>query len=119
MRYPRRMLTISEDRQGEIEVRGPAIITSQIIGDVTVAKDGELRLMGEVLGNIIVKPSGGLIVLGRVKGKIINEGGAVDIFGFVGQISDCGTTETFLSRGAILGGKRASRPSKLSSFIVD
>ena len=54
------------------------------------------------------------MLLGRVKGEVVNEGGAVDVFGYVGRVSDVGTTETYVSRGAIIGGRRASRPSKLS-----
>jgi hypothetical protein len=41
----------------------------------------------------------------------------VDIFGFVGRVADTGPTEGLVSRGAIIGGKRASVPSRLSVFL--
>jgi cytoskeletal protein CcmA (bactofilin family) len=110
------MRRIEEDVQGPIEITGAVTILSTVTGDVTVAENAELRLTGEVAGSITVRAKGALVLIGRVKGAVVNEGGAVDIFGFVGRASDVGTTETYVSRGAIIGGKRASRPSRLSRF---
>lgn len=84
-------------------------ITTAIVRDIIVAAGGSLRLSGQVQGDVTVLPGGALIMLGRVKGCVINNGGEVDVFGFVGRIEDRGMTDTMLSMGAIVGGKRVPR----------
>ena len=108
---------IEEDKDGPVEVSGRTVLTATITGKLTVLEAAELQLRGEVRGDVVVRRGGALIVTGRIKGAIFNEGGAVDVFGFVGRVEDVGPTQTFVSRGAIIGGKRASRPSKLSTFL--
>ncbi len=111
------MRRIEEDWNGPLEIIDAVAITSIVTGDITVHAGGELTLRGKVTGTITVRPAGSLVLLGQVKGSIVNEGGAVDIFGFVGNVRDVGVTETYVSRGAIVGGKRASRPSRLSVML--
>ncbi|WP_374943843.1 hypothetical protein [Sphingomonas sp.] len=93
-----------------LRIDGPTSITTAVVRDIVVAAGGSLRLSGQVQGDITVLPGGALIMLGVVKGGVINKGGDVDVFGFVGRIEDRGTTDTMLSMGAIVGGKRVPRP---------
>jgi cytoskeletal protein CcmA (bactofilin family) len=108
---------IDEDCAGPLEIVGQTSISAVVTGNVTVPDGAALRLGGQVNGDIVVRPGGSLVLIGTVKGAVRNEGGAVDIFGFVGRVSDTGNTESFVSRGAIIGGRRASVPSKLSAFL--
>lgn len=110
------MSCIEENFQKPLEIFESVTIRSTITGDVVINEAAELRLLGEVIGTVIVRQGGALILIGRVKGEVRNEGGAVDIFGFAGRVLDVGAAETYVSRGAIIGGHRASRPSRLSSM---
>lgn len=112
------MHEITENRTGAVDITGPTTLSGNVEGVVTVEEGAELRLTGEVTGDVVVKHRGALVLIGQVKGAVRNEGGAVDIFGFVGRVEDLGETETYVSRGAIIGGKRASRPGKLSSLDI-
>ncbi|MDQ2763832.1 MAG: hypothetical protein M3Y22_10230 [Pseudomonadota bacterium] len=107
---------IDSDCSGPLTIDGLAAITAIVVGNVQVSSGGTLRLSGQVEGTVTVKPGGSLIMLGKIKGAIINEGGAVDVFGFVGRIEDAGDTDTMLSMGAIVGGKRVPRVMPLRRF---
>lgn len=109
---------IDEDRKGPLEIAGRTHLTATVTGTVIVAAGAELRLSGQVNGEVVVRPGGDLILLGTVKGAVINEGGAVGIFGFVGRVEDRGDKESWVSRGAIVGGVRSPRPMKLSRFLA-
>jgi cytoskeletal protein CcmA (bactofilin family) len=108
---------INEDCDGPIEITERVHLIATITGTVVVASGAELRISGQVNGEVIVRQGGDLILLGTIKGAIINEGGDVAIFGFVGRVEDRGDRESWLSRGAIVGGRRAARPMKLSRFL--
>ena len=110
-------MRIEEDCEGPLEITERTTVTAIVTGAVVVAAGGELRLSGQVNGDIIVRRGGALILLEVVKGAVTNEGGEVDIFGFVGRVQDTGDTETMVSRGAIIGGQRAVRPLRLSRFV--
>ncbi len=112
------MLKIHDNHEGEIVIEEQCSITAIVIGDVVVLPGGSLRLSGQVQGNVTVKPGAALLMLGTVKGAIINEGGEVDVFGFVGRIEDTGTTDTMLSMGAIVGGKRVPRVMPLRRLYL-
>lgn len=107
---------INETWTGPLEVCESTVISAPAESDIVVLDGAELVLKGEITGSVTVRPGGALVLIGRVKGVVVNEGGAVDIFGYVGKVVDAGSTETYVSRGAIIGGKRASRPSKLSAM---
>jgi hypothetical protein len=109
-------MRIEDDTDGPLEITEGTTITAIITGAVFVAADAELRLAGQVNGDVTVRRGGALILTGTVKGAVINEGGAVDIFGFVGRVEDRGDTETMVSRGAIIGGKRSVRAAGLARF---
>ena len=109
-------IRITEDHEGPLQISEPTVISSTVTGSVTILNDGQLRLTGQVVGDIMIRPGAELVVIGKVRGAVVNEGGAVDIFGFVGRVDDTGATETMISRGAIIGGKRASKPSRFSTF---
>jgi len=109
-------IRIDENCDGPLEITECVTLSATVTGAVVVADGAELRLSGQVNGDIVVRRGGALILLGVVKGGVTNEGGAVDIFGFVARVSDTGDTETLVSRGAIIGGRRAARPSVLSRF---
>lgn len=97
------------DLDGPLTIDGRAVIRAIVRGDVFVVDGGALRLSGQVQGTVTVSPGGSLVMLGTVKGAIINDGGDVDVFGFVGRIEDNGATDTMLAMGAIVGGKRTPR----------
>lgn len=109
---------IDEDREGPLEIAGRTHLTATVTGTVVVPAGAELRLSGQVNGEVVVRPGGDLVLLGTVKGAVINEGGAVGIFGFVGRVEDRGDKESWVSRGAIVGGVRSPRPMKLSRFLA-
>jgi cytoskeletal protein CcmA (bactofilin family) len=109
------MRRIIESHTGPLDVTEPTTLMGKLIGNVTIAEGADLKVAGEVVGEVVVRRGGALVLLGRIKGGVLNEGGAVDIIGFVGRVSDVGETETYVSRGAIIGGKRASKPGKLST----
>ena len=115
---PTPVTRIDADRAGPLEIAGRTQLAATVTGTVVVAAGAELRLTGEVHGEVVVRPGGELVLLGRVKGAVINEGGAVSIFGFAGRVEDRGASESWLSRGAIVGGVRAARPMKLSRFLA-
>lgn len=117
--YAAGMRKIEGDVNGPLEVTGPALISGDVTGDVVIAEGANVRLTGDITGTVTVRRKGTLVVIGRIKGAIINEGGAVDLFGFVGRVSDVGDTETWASVGAIVGGQRVRRPSRLSALAFD
>lgn len=110
-------MRLINDHNGPLVITGSATISGKSIGTITVTAGSDLRVNGEVSGDILVEPGGALALFGRVKGAVINHSGAVDIFGFVGRVADVGKTETYVCRGAIVGGKRAPKPGKLSSIF--
>ena len=112
------MRTIDQDCEQDLELAGPVLISARVSGDVTIATGANVRITGEIVGTVTVRPQGTVVLMGRIKGGIVNEGGAVDIFGFVGRVSDVGPTETWAAQGAIIGGQRVRRPSKLSALAV-
>ena len=111
-----RPMRIEDDTDGPLEITERTTITAIVTGAVYVAAGAELRLAGQVNGDVTVRRGGALIMTGTVKGAVINEGGAVDIFGFAGRVEDRGDTETMVSRGAIIGGKRSVRAAALARF---
>lgn len=100
--------------EGDLDIVDAVTIAGKVLGSVTVHQGAELRITGEINGDVVVKRGGSLILIGRIKGAIVNEGGAVDIFGFVGRVELAEGTNAYVSRGAIVGGERASRVGKLS-----
>ena len=112
------MRKIEQDCDGPLEIAGTALVSANIRGDVLISEGASARVTGEIVGTVTVRKTGALVLVGRVKGAVINEGGAVDIFGFVGRVSDTGDTETWASAGAIIGGQRVKAPSKLSKLSV-
>lgn len=118
VRYATTMRVIDTDIVGPIEITGPALISAHLTGDVVVAEGANVRLTGDITGTVTVRRSATLVVIGRIKGTIINEGGAVDLFGFVGKVRDVGDTETWASAGAIVAGQRVKGPSRVSALDV-
>jgi|TARA_Y100000296_G_scaffold26874_1_gene31530 hypothetical protein len=108
------MHLIDKDHVGDLDVFHTTTISANVTGTVTVHDGAELKIVGEIVGNVVVKQGGALVLTGRVKGAIVNEGGAVDIFGFVGHVHLDEDADAYVSRGAIIGGERSSRPRKLS-----
>lgn len=115
---PTPVTRIDADRAGPLEIAGRTHLAATVAGNVLVPAGAELRLTGEIHGDVVVRPGGELVLLGRVKGAVINEGGAVGVFGFAGRVEDRGGSDSWLSRGAIVGGVRAARPMPLGRFLA-
>ncbi|HEY0626169.1 MAG TPA: hypothetical protein VGD10_05490 [Allosphingosinicella sp.] len=109
------MMRIIENHLGPLNVTSSTVVSGEVVGKVTVRAGGKLKITGTVKGDVVVEQQGVLVLLGNVKGTVVNEGGAVDIFGFTGAVQDVGDARSYVSRGAIIGGKRASKPGRLPS----
>ena len=81
-----------QDFHGKID--GPCTIEQDldlhgmIVGDTTVAKGITLIHHGMITGDLTIRPNARVIIHGMVNGTVRNEGGTVEVYGIVGDVSD-------------------------------
>ena len=67
----------------DITVNDDLLLTSMVIGNVTIQSDGFLEMCGTISRNLTIE-GGKCVLRGTVHGNVINNGGELLVFGIVG-----------------------------------
>lgn len=86
--------------EGDQVITGDAVFDGIIAGDLIVPSGYRLELEGTVTGDLLVEEGGSAIVRGTVQGTVLNNGGAVEVYGEVGNVA--GTHRSHVDPNAVV-----------------
>ena len=98
------MLEIDESIVGDLTIGKDTRLRGSVTGNVTVATGAKLELHGMIVGSLFVEKGASAEVRGTVSQTLVNRGGAVEIWGMVGEgIVDYEEGGTTVHAGAMIG----------------